>query len=173
MIFSEDKKNWNVKKKNWLEEKKKCAKAHTMFVETIGHLYPINAVFNLASTKIYKLTFRWSSKKSFVIYITYGYVSLFSMFLFLLTYIFFAVHSIIMLLNVFGGLLIVDFSIIGLGILYTILFTPFSYLCWFRPAYKAFRSDSSFNFMVFFFIFFFQFVVTVLQAIGIPSIGTM
>lgn len=66
-----------------------------------------------------------------------------------------------------------DFTIIGLGILYTLLFTPFSYLCWFRPAYKAFRSDSSFNFMVFFFIFFFQFVITTIQAVGIPSSGTM
>lgn len=82
-------------------------------------------------------------------------------------------HGCLMVLNVFGGIILEDFSIIGLGILYTLLFTPFGYVCWFRPAYKAFRSDSSFNFMVFFFIFFFQFVVTTIQAIGIPGSGTV
>lgn len=78
-----------------------------------------------------------------------------------------------MLLNVLGGVIMLDFTIIGLGVLYTILFTPFSYICWFRPAYKAFNSDSSFNFMVFFFVFFAQFTVTVIQTIGIPGSGTM
>ncbi|XP_066992827.1 secretory carrier-associated membrane protein 1 [Anabrus simplex] len=85
-------------------------------------------------------------------------------------------HACIMVLNVFGGMLLMfthsEFTTFGLGILYLLLFTPFSFLCWYRPAYKAFRSDSSFNFMVFFFIFFFQFIVTVIQAIGIPGSGT-
>lgn len=83
------------------------------------------------------------------------------------------VHGVVMLANILGGIMLKNFTIIGVGILYTLLFTPFSYLCWFRPAYKAFRSDSSFNFMVFFFIFFFQFVVTTIHAIGIPGAGTM
>ncbi|CAH0562236.1 unnamed protein product [Brassicogethes aeneus] len=82
-------------------------------------------------------------------------------------------HSALMLLNIIGGIFMRNFTIIGLGVLYTLLFTPFSYLCWFRPAYKAFRSDSSFNFMVFFFIFFFQFVITTFQAVGIPGSGTI
>ncbi|KAF7270209.1 secretory carrier membrane protein [Rhynchophorus ferrugineus] len=82
-------------------------------------------------------------------------------------------HGIVMLANILGGIILRDFTIIGVGILYTLLFTPFSYLCWFRPAYKAFRSDSSFNFMVFFFIFFFQFVITVVHAIGITGSGTI
>jgi len=59
----------------------------------------------------------------------------------------------------------------GLALLYWALLTPLSYICWFRPAYKAFRDDSSFNFMLFFFIFFFQFLFSVLYALGIQSMG--
>ncbi|XP_057655827.1 secretory carrier-associated membrane protein 1 isoform X1 [Diorhabda carinulata] len=82
-------------------------------------------------------------------------------------------HGALMIVNVIGGIILENVTIVGLGILYLLLFTPFGYLCWFRPAYKAFRSDSSFNFMVFFFIFFFQFVITTIQFIGIPSSGTI
>lgn len=42
----------------------------------------------------------------------------------------------------------------------------------YRPAYKAFKNDSSFNFMMFFFIFFFQTLVTIVQTIGFPGSGT-
>uniref|UniRef100_A0A6B2FG80 Secretory carrier-associated membrane protein n=1 Tax=Bothriechis nubestris TaxID=1766655 RepID=A0A6B2FG80_9SAUR len=59
----------------------------------------------------------------------------------------------------------------GLAILWLVLFSPCSYVCWFRPVYKAFRSDSSFNFMAFFFIFGAQFILTVLQAIGFKGWG--
>ncbi|XP_021100616.1 secretory carrier-associated membrane protein 4 isoform X2 [Heterocephalus glaber] len=59
----------------------------------------------------------------------------------------------------------------GLAFVWLLLFTPCSYVCWFRPAYKAFRADSSFNFMAFFFIFGAQFVLTVIQAIGFPGWG--
>uniref|UniRef100_A0A670ZIS2 Secretory carrier-associated membrane protein n=1 Tax=Pseudonaja textilis TaxID=8673 RepID=A0A670ZIS2_PSETE len=59
----------------------------------------------------------------------------------------------------------------GLSILWALIFTPCSFMCWYRPMYKAFRSDSSFNFFVFFFIFFAQNVMYVLQAVGIPGWG--
>ncbi|XP_038624695.1 secretory carrier-associated membrane protein 3 isoform X2 [Tachyglossus aculeatus] len=59
----------------------------------------------------------------------------------------------------------------GLALLWALIFTPCSFVCWYRPMYKAFRSDSSFNFFVFFFVFFVQDAVYVLQAIGIPGWG--
>uniref|UniRef100_A0A8D1Z4A8 Secretory carrier-associated membrane protein n=1 Tax=Sus scrofa TaxID=9823 RepID=A0A8D1Z4A8_PIG len=60
----------------------------------------------------------------------------------------------------------------GLALVWLLLFSPCGYVCWFRPAYKAFRSDSSFNFMAFFFIFGAQFVLAVIQAIGFSGWGT-
>jgi len=85
-------------------------------------------------------------------------------------------HTLMYLLNVIGCLALLIqqgyVAMFGLSILYCVLFTPASYLCWFRPVYKAFRSDSSFNFMVFFVIFFGQLISTAIQAIGLPSLGT-
>lgn len=53
------------------------------------------------------------------------------------------VHGCVLLLNVIGGFVLMlrngEFSTFGLEILYLILFTPFSFLCWFRPAYRAFK----------------------------------
>eukprot|EP00066_Takifugu_rubripes_P018971 XP_011608237.1 PREDICTED: secretory carrier-associated membrane protein 2-like isoform X1 [Takifugu rubripes] len=85
-------------------------------------------------------------------------------------------HSVTLFLNVLACLAYftadaayaVDF---GLSILWFILFTPVSFVCWYRPVYKAFRSDSSFSFFFFFFVFFFQVVVYIIQAIGIPRWG--
>ncbi|XP_018414444.1 PREDICTED: secretory carrier-associated membrane protein 2 isoform X1 [Nanorana parkeri] len=62
----------------------------------------------------------------------------------------------------------VDF---GLSILWFVLFTPCAFLCWFRPIYKAFRTDSSFNFFLFFLIFACQIVIYIIQAVGIPHWG--
>ncbi|KAK3891220.1 hypothetical protein Pcinc_004886 [Petrolisthes cinctipes] len=85
-------------------------------------------------------------------------------------------HALMLLLNILGGLSVFiafnEGAVFGLSILYFFIFTPFSYICWFRPVYKAFRSDSSFNFMVFFFVFSFQLIVSIISAIGIPSMGS-
>ncbi|XP_028812207.1 secretory carrier membrane protein 2, like [Denticeps clupeoides] len=62
----------------------------------------------------------------------------------------------------------VDF---GLSILWFILFSPVAFICWYRPVYKAFRSDSSFSFFFFFFIFSFQLAVYIIQTVGIPRWG--
>ncbi|XP_056137433.1 secretory carrier-associated membrane protein 2 [Lampris incognitus] len=62
----------------------------------------------------------------------------------------------------------VDF---GLSILWLILFAPCSFICWYRPVYKAFKSDSSFSFFFFFFVFFCQVVVFIIQSVGIPKWG--
>lgn len=62
----------------------------------------------------------------------------------------------------------VDF---GLSILWFILFSPVAFICWYRPVYKAFRSDSSFSFFFFFFVFFFQVTVYIIQTVGIPKWG--
>ncbi|XP_034015752.1 secretory carrier membrane protein 2, like [Thalassophryne amazonica] len=85
-------------------------------------------------------------------------------------------HSATLFLNVLACLAFftadkqsgVDF---GLSILWFLLFTPVSFICWYRPVYKAFRSDSSFSFFFFFFVFFFQVAVYIIQSVGIPRWG--
>ncbi|XP_062340147.1 secretory carrier-associated membrane protein 1-like [Osmerus eperlanus] len=62
----------------------------------------------------------------------------------------------------------VDF---GLAMLWFMIFTPCSFVCWYRPLYGAFRGDSSFRFFVFFFVYICQFGVHVLQAIGLTGWG--
>ncbi|XP_036866059.2 secretory carrier-associated membrane protein 2 isoform X2 [Manis javanica] len=62
----------------------------------------------------------------------------------------------------------VDF---GLSILWFIIFTPCAFICWYRPIYKAFRSDNSFSFFVFFFVFFCQIGIYIIQLVGIPGLG--
>uniref|UniRef100_A0A1S4GGB7 Secretory carrier-associated membrane protein n=2 Tax=gambiae species complex TaxID=44542 RepID=A0A1S4GGB7_ANOGA len=85
-------------------------------------------------------------------------------------------YALVMVVNILGGLVILihsgEFRTFGLSIFYAVLFTPASFLCWYRPAYKAFKTDSSFNFMMFFFIFSFQALVTTIQTIGFPGSGT-
>jgi len=94
-----------------------------------------------------------------------------------MTYYLWMFHFGVLFMNVLGGLAYFIVSsdggtVFGLGILYLILFTPCSFLCWYRPLYKAFRNDSSFNFMLFFFVFAVQCVASVVQCIGFTVLGT-
>eukprot|EP00118_Oscarella_pearsei_P025119 m.307551 g.307551 ORF g.307551 m.307551 type:complete len:339 (+) comp42444_c0_seq1:161-1177(+) len=61
----------------------------------------------------------------------------------------------------------------GLSLAFLIFFVPCSFLCWYWPLYKAFRSDSSMWFMWFFMVFFFQIVSFIVNAIGIQGSGSI
>lgn len=84
-------------------------------------------------------------------------------------------HALVLAFNIIAALVVFisGFSgtTFGFSILYFILFTPLSYVCWFRPAYKGFRTDSSINFMIYFFIFFLQCIVNVIEAVGFIDSG--
>lgn len=60
-------------------------------------------------------------------------------------------------------------SILVLAIIQILLLSSCSFLFWFRPVYKAFRNDSSFNFMLFFFVLFFHSIFTLVQALGLSQ----
>jgi hypothetical protein len=57
------------------------------------------------------------------------------------------------------------------SIIFTGILVPLSFLFWFRPGYKAFRDDSSFNFMLYFFVFCIQFVISIVQTMGTSDSG--
>lgn len=86
-------------------------------------------------------------------------------------------HTVTLLANLIGCLawFCVDVARavdLGLSVLWLLLFTPCSFVCWYRPLYAAFRSDSSFRFFIFFFVYFCQFSIYVIQTIGIAGWGT-
>lgn len=80
----------------------------------------------------------------------------------------------VLFINMLGNLVLVinaDDYLSGFlsSIVSIFIFTPVAFLCWFRPLYKAFKNDSSINFMIFFFVFFCQLVVSICWAVGLTS----
>jgi len=59
----------------------------------------------------------------------------------------------------------------GMSLLWMLMFTPCSVVCWYRPVYNAFRTDSSINFFLFFFIMFFQVMTSIVMTVGLEKSG--
>ena len=86
-------------------------------------------------------------------------------------------HTGLLLVNMLVGILYMfvggdNGETFGLSLLYMGLYTPLSFVCWFRPAYKGFRDNSSLSFMLFFFVFSIQLLVSIIYALGIGSMGS-
>lgn len=83
----------------------------------------------------------------------------------------------IQMFNIFASILLLTYKIpdagsnLSFGLMIFIFFVPLTYMSWFRPLYKAFKNDSSFNFMIFFFVFFMQTLIVSLWSLGLPTAG--
>uniref|UniRef100_A0A915CN91 Secretory carrier-associated membrane protein n=1 Tax=Ditylenchus dipsaci TaxID=166011 RepID=A0A915CN91_9BILA len=91
-----------------------------------------------------------------------------------MVYYVYLVYVLALVTNVIGSLFYMLFANGGIGLLFLgviqlVLFTPCSFLFWYRPVYKAFRDDSSFNFMIFFMVLFFHTMFCFIQALGLSQ----
>uniref|UniRef100_A0A914LTF4 Secretory carrier-associated membrane protein n=3 Tax=Meloidogyne TaxID=189290 RepID=A0A914LTF4_MELIC len=89
-----------------------------------------------------------------------------------LVYYVYLIYVLALSSNVMGALFYFLFAGGGFGLMFLsiiqlILFTPCAFLLWFRPVYKAFRDDSSFNFMMFFLVLFFHTIFCLVQMLGL------
>ena len=77
------------------------------------------------------------------------------------------------LANFIAGVVLIivnsNYETLSYGIFALVFISPLSFLFWFRPLYKAFKTDSSFNFMIFFFVFFCQIVYSILTSLGVSG----
>nr|CTP81869.1 BMA-SCM-1 [Brugia malayi] len=91
-----------------------------------------------------------------------------------LVYYVFLSYVLALAINVVASFFYVIFGsgpigILVLAIIQILLLSSCSFLFWFRPVYKAFRNDSSFNFMLFFLVLFFHSIFTLVQALGLSQ----
>lgn len=87
-------------------------------------------------------------------------------------------YFLLLTFNFFGclALLLKDISnvtMLGISIFSLVVYVPLSFIGWFRPIYRAFRSDSSLNFMIFFLVFTVQVVFSIVSTIGIADYGAV
>ncbi|KAL3318551.1 Secretory carrier-associated membrane protein 2 [Cichlidogyrus casuarinus] len=89
-------------------------------------------------------------------------------------------YSIIIAINFVGAIIYFAASnatnggpLFGMAIFALLICPPASYVGWFRPLYKAFKTNSSFNFFTFFFIMFAQLIVIFLQSMAFFNMGTV
>jgi len=86
-------------------------------------------------------------------------------------------HAILYSLNLLVGILYLfaggdQGKFFGLAFIYWAFFVPLSYICWFRPAYKAFKNNSSVLMKTFFIGLSCQFFICVLHFLGIHGSGS-
>ncbi|CAH8630108.1 Secretory carrier-associated membrane protein 5 [Schistosoma haematobium] len=88
-------------------------------------------------------------------------------------------YAILLIFNMFGalGYFIVgngaaEGPLFGASILLVLVMPPISFFGWHRPLYKALRSDSSANYLLFFLFFSGQTVIILIQCLGIDYLGS-
>ena len=86
-------------------------------------------------------------------------------------------HAILYSLNLLVGILYLfaggdQGKFFGLAFIYWAFFVPLSYICWFRPGYKAFKNNSSVLMKTFFIGLSCQFFICVLHFLGIYGSGS-
>ncbi|CAH8653974.1 unnamed protein product [Dicrocoelium dendriticum] len=66
----------------------------------------------------------------------------------------------------------VEGPLFGASILLFLVMPPASFFGWHRPLYKALRSDSSVNYVIFFILFAAQVIIILIQCLGIDYLGS-
>ncbi|PAA47177.1 hypothetical protein BOX15_Mlig024347g1 [Macrostomum lignano] len=98
-----------------------------------------------------------------------------------LAYYLWMAHASVLLINIIGAITYFIAvkenkanagTVFGVSLIVFVIFTPASFVCWFRPLYRAFKSDSSFNFFLFFLMLFVQFSILTIQCLGLDYLGS-